>query len=130
MSAKFESAYTSLKINKTVEGGTEPGQKFVFHVVGDATRGDAFDVDMYVTIGENGGTITLNELPVGVYTITEMDWAWRYDVDNATKKATLTKPTIIPEVSFTNTKVNDKWLSHEVSVDNIFGSAATTGSGN
>lgn len=120
----YDAAYASMTINKTVSGAVEPDQTFVFHVHGNPSRNGVAEFDMYVTIDGEGGSTTLNQLPVGKYTVTELDsWSWRYELDGTAKAqdVNLNDPKVIEQVNFANKFTNNKWLSCEAYADNEFG---------
>lgn len=66
--------------------------------------------------------MTIKGLKIGTYTITEVsDWSWRYTPDEIGKTITL-QPTQTNEVTFANTRANDKWLDGDAYSQNKFGS--------
>ena len=121
---------TSLTIQKAGYSGYEkvdPNQTFLFHVEGDG-------VDLIVTVHGNGSA-TINGLKVGSeYSVTELtDWSWRYDfsewvfvsVDTAGANGTenaaaVTLGTDGNEITFTNTRSENKWLDGDNWLDNLF----------
>lgn len=125
--AKFESAVTSLTISKTGSVNIDENQSFLFRVEGEG-------VDLTVTVHGNGSA-TINGLKVGSqYTVTELtDWSWRYDFSewvfvsddtagaNGTKNAAaVTLGTDGNEITFTNTRSENKWLDGDSWRDNLF----------
>ncbi|MBE6964196.1 MAG: hypothetical protein E7443_06335 [Ruminococcaceae bacterium] len=140
---KYEAVYGDLTITNTVGGeGNEydPGQTFVFHVDGAPSALAAentgyiknnsgtevavnsplvLDIltDMEVlsldVVIQRNGTLTIEQLPVGAYTVTADDgvdgWAWRYTSTpgNATGQVTETTP---GAVVFTSSRVNPLWM--------------------
>lgn len=101
----------TLEIKKV--GGTD-GEPYVFTV---KKGGEKYTE---VTI-EGPGSVTISELPVGTYTITEdTGWSWRYTA-NVSDGVALSKDKTSGEITCNNTKNNEKWLNgfSEV-VPNIF----------
>ncbi len=112
---------TSLTITKAAKAGTtiDPDQTFVFKVVGK--NGKAAGVTTQVVI-KGAGSVTINDLPVGEYTVTEItSWSWRYTPDQASQDVTLGFNADNNEITFSNELTNNKWLSFAELVRNIFG---------
>ena len=77
-------------------------------------------------------SITINNLPVGEYTVTEIqEWSWRYDLknvktvvsDNSQKVTDGIKFVLTEEgeqVVFTNSREEEKWLSGDCYCENIW----------
>lgn len=96
----------------------DENQTFVFTVKGtdEYTKG----VNTQVII-EGDGSVTLKDLPVGKYTVTEdTNWSWRY---NPTKndQPVNADNTAQQTVTFVNSLDNNKWLSFLNRVTNVFG---------
>lgn len=103
----------SLTVKKT---GGEAGEAYVFDIKKDNAA--------YTTVlVRANGTVTVNELPVGEYTVTEDEnWAWRYTPEfisgnTATLGASNPSATIICN----NAKDTDTWLNFSTVVRNVFG---------
>ena len=112
--AKFEYDAADLTITKTGWEAIDENQSFIFKVVGD-------NFEKKVVIKGNG-SVTIKGLKIGTYTITEVtDWSWRYTPDEIVKTITL-QPTQTNEVTFANTRANDKWLGGDAYSQNKFGS--------
>lgn len=112
--AKFEYDAAELTITKTGWEAIDKNQSFIFKVVGD-------NFEKKVVIKGNG-SVTIKGLKIGTYTITEVtDWSWRYTPDEIVKTITL-QPTQTNEVTFANTRANDKWLGGDAYSQNKFGS--------
>ena len=107
--AKFELAVADLTIIKNVKNGLNPAdvnQSFMFEVTKQG------DPDFKLTVVINGvGSITIKDLLIGTYTVTELtDWSWRYtpvSTDSAVKTVDLANQR---SVKFTNTRINQYWL--------------------
>ena len=132
--AVFEAAYTDLVITKTAVNGATfaEDQGFVFVISGQPSDGSVTVNDLTVAIN-GAGSVTIKDIPVGEYTITEkIDWSWRYIVSAVTLAAEnepattlFSTGTTVPEylkvkledpdkvytVTFTNTETQFKWLS-------------------
>ena len=112
--AKFEYDAADLTITKTGWEAIDENQSFIFKVVGD-------NFEKKVVIKGNG-SVTIKGLKIGTYTITEVsDWSWRYTPNEIGKTITL-QPTQTNEVTFANTRANDKWLGGDAYSQNKFGS--------
>jgi len=138
---KYEAVYGDLEITNTVDGeGNEydPGQTFVFHVDGapsalaagegyiNRTTGevkvnsplvldiltDMEKLSLDVVIQRNG-TLTVEHLPVGEYTVTADDgdggWAWRYTAAVGSIEAQVTEVTP-GAVAFTSRRTDPYWM--------------------
>ena len=71
--AKWEYDLATMRISKKFAEGTivDPEQTFIFHVVGE-------EIDLRVYV-KGAGSININGLPRGTYTVTEeTQWSWRY----------------------------------------------------
>lgn len=115
----------TLEIRKIVEGDnipTDEDQIFLFHI-SDANGNRIMDVTL-----EADESITIYDLPLGTYTVTEdTDWSWRYTAKHGTeisRSVTLTvdEPDYTGEkaVVFTNIRENSKWLSDFFNKLNVF----------
>lgn len=121
----------SLTITKTVTGGGDPNQTFVFNVMKDGKL-----VTTVVLKGNMSTTIT--GLAVGDYTVVEdTAWSWSYTADKDGKAdVTLSSTTPNGEAGITNTYVKHDWLTSIVDVinkwtakDNIDNTGHVPGSG-
>ena len=127
--AKFEFKYVDLTIKKTgynAYSSVDENQAFLFRVQGDPYDPNLSDINMTVTV-HGQGQAQIKQLPVGVYTVTEMtDWSWRYDVaengidlKNATETRwtsesvtfALTNTTAATVAEFNNSRTTHTWLS-------------------
>lgn len=115
--------FTSLVIEKAGWEAIDPNQSFLFHVEGE-------DVDLIVTVHGNNPT-TINGLKVGgEYTVTELtNWSWRYvytsystslSHESVTNGAKVVLETDGNEITFTNTREENKWLDGDYWLDNLF----------
>lgn len=106
----------SLTINKTVtDDSVEDGQRFLFKV----TNAEGKQVAEVVLAA--GGSITLDNLPIGEYTVTEdTNWSARYTVEGGAVKTDAVTVNGHTQFSFKNTKANDQWLDANAGVQNDF----------
>ena len=130
-----------LTIYKEFATGTTPqvGETFIFTVKGTAGTATA-EVDMTVTlVVKADGTvapITINNLPIGNYTVTEdMAWSWRYEVvdlvDDKYVAADFVKAVDLSEtqsVTFINQIKNNKWIDSNAYCENTFSKPGESGS--
>lgn len=113
--AKFEYDVADLTITKTGWETIDENQSFIFKVVGP----DNFEKTVVIN---KGGSVTIKGLKIGTYTVTEVTgWSWRYTPDGNGKTITL-QPAQTNEVTFANTRSNDKWLGGDAYSQNKFGS--------
>ena len=121
----------SLTITKTVTGGGDPNQTFVFNVMKDGKL-----VTTVVLKGNKSTTIT--GLAVGDYTVAEdTAWSWSYTADKDGKAdVTLSGTTPNGEAEITNHYEKHDWLTSIVDVinkwtakDNIDNTGHVPGSG-
>lgn len=106
----------------TKAGGTD-GEPYVFTVNKDGQKYTEVTI-----VGSD--SVTISELPVGEYTITEdTGWSWRYPTPSYTNNGsvTLNRDNHEGTITCTNKKNNEKWLNgfSEV-VQNIFGQQSNT----
>ena len=67
-------------------------------------------IDIVVTVSGNG-SVTLTELPIGDYTVTELsDWSYRYTPDSVAKQITLSVDASKNTVLFSQIRTTTKWL--------------------
>lgn len=120
----------SLTITKTVTGGGDPNQTFVFNVM----KGN----DLVTTVVLKAGTsTTITGLAVGDYTVVEdTAWSWSYTPDNVSTAVTLSSTNPNDEAKITNTAKESHWLTSIVDVinkwtakDNIDNTGHVPGSG-
>lgn len=104
----------SLTITKTVTGGGDPNQTFVFNVM----KGN----DLVTTVVLKAGqSTTITGLAVGDYTVVEdTNWSWSYTAEgDGTAKVTLDKDNGYDrEAKITNTAKENHWLTSIVDVIN------------
>lgn len=120
-----------LTITKEAYTGTtfDTGETFIFNVKG-ITKDVTDHINMDVVISGEG-SITIDNLPVGDYTITEdTSWSYRYDVVDKDGNPTADNQTIklgtVDSVKFINKAKDDKWLHDEAYSENSFSGHGTT----
>jgi len=134
--AKFEPDNTSLTIKKVYPDGADysidENQTFIFTIKGVPGTNTAA-IDLTVTI-HGSGEITITDLPIGEYTITEQtNWSWRYKFSKwafdsdavASKEGNTNNAKVIlgiknNTITFTNTRDEVKWLDGDSWCNNIF----------
>ena len=112
--------YADLTITKSGADAVDENQSFLFKVTGP----DNYSTEVIVV---GNGSVTLKNLKIGTYTVTEdTSWSWRYTPTNNGQKITLAANGS-NEVMISNTRKEDQWLDGNVRADNKFtGAAATT----
>lgn len=115
--AKFESSLADLTIKKSgCNEEIDENQSFIFRIKGNDENTNGIDLKVVI---KGNGKITIADLPVGNYTVTEeTSWSWRYTPDEASKNVDLE-----PEgdsVEFKNTRSDDKWLSGDAHKPNKY----------
>lgn len=117
--AKFEDDVAQLTITKQGADKVDENQSFVFTVTGPN------DYSERVVICGNG-SVTIENLKPGTYTVTEEGWSWRY-TGNGPISATISA--LVPgSVTFTNVRQTEeshstngwKWLGGDAYVNNPF----------
>ena len=105
-----------LTITKTGVADIDENQSFVFYGRGvDDTATEGIDLKVVINKNDNW-SVTIKDLPVGQYTVTEDEnWSWRYDAADATKTVTIPTDDV---VSFANTRTETKWLNGSAWCDN------------
>lgn len=123
--AYFEPVYSKLSITKAL--GTTTQDTFLFHIKG---QGKVSYIDIVVSI-QGPGTIVLEKVPVGTYTVTELaNWSWEYTcsavtatgltITGLTNGAQFTLGETGGTVTFTNTPDPSNWLNGETVNENQF----------
>lgn len=113
----------SLTIKKTVESELDANQSFVFVVSND--RKDSLKISGLEVIVHGDGSVTLNGLPTGTYTVTEKTgWSWRYQPTANDQDVELTAAN--DSVTFANTRNKSLWLTGGTYCDNRFDGQGTT----
>ena len=98
----------------------DPNQSFIFTVVCEDNN-----INMTVVINGNG-SVTIKDLPVGNYTVTEDEsWSWRYSVDGANPKTITVSSSGTNTVEFKNERDKDPWLDGNAYAENIFTEIST-----
>ena len=104
-----------------VKEGGETGKPYVFDVYKDGNK--------YTEVTVKGNDrVTIVELPVGIYSITEdTGWSWRYKDPTYPdgKEATLSAASHEGTIRCVNTKGNDQWLNDYDVISNIYGKSNT-----
>lgn len=113
-------ATAALTITKTLPENNllDENQTFVFTVTG--TEGEANeDINMAVVI-KGEGSITLKDMPLGNYTVTEdTEWSWRYTPDHA-EQTVIVYPQTGGNIVFNNVLDDNKWLDGSGYAENKF----------
>lgn len=123
--AYFEPVYSTLSITKAL--GTTTQDTFLFHIKG---QGKVSYIDIVVSI-QGPGTIVLEKVPIGTYTVTELtNWSWEYTcsavtatgltITGLTNGAQFTLGETGGTVTFTNTPKPSNWLTDETVNENQF----------
>jgi len=108
--------FTLTIVKDVIDTLEDENQSFLFNISDDKN----YSMDV-VIVGE--GNVTINGLPAGVYTVTELtDWSWRYTCDVAIQTADSKNADEdgIVTVTFNNKFDEDKWLSGDSYVENWF----------
>ena len=114
--AKFSENTASLTIQKNGWNAADENQTYLFRIVG--TDENTKNIDLTVTVHENGKT-TITNLPVGSYTVTEKsDWSWRYTPEEQSKSISL--PYGGMTLQYNNTRSEEKWLDGDSYKNNVF----------
>lgn len=109
--AKFEYDVADLTITKEGCSAADQDQAFIFTIAGP----EGYRNQVVI---KGNGSVTIKGLKIGEYTIREESgWSWRYSCEDQT--VTL-QPGVTNNVTMTNSRVTDKWLDDNASVDNRF----------
>ncbi len=111
--AVFEAKETVMTITRTDVDVIDVDQSFVYRLVGtdENTKDIALTVTVHVPANNTSGSVTINEVPIGKYTITEVtDWSWRYTPNSNTIDVT-TEPGKKANVTVGNSSRNPYWLN-------------------
>ena len=117
----YKPMYTTLTITKSGADTTkDENQSFIFNVVGDPYDEDVAYINMNIVITGNG-TKTIEHLPVGEYTVTEItEWSWRYTPGERMVRVVAADPDTIYNAPFENERTNIFWLSGDSFARNWF----------
>ena len=111
-----------IKIVKEGWNALEPGQSYIFNVIGP----NGSNIDLDVMINQNGHVI-LKGVPVGTYTVKEdTNWSWRYDPKGGAEKTVSASSAVdgMATVTFENERNDIYWLDGNAYVSNVFGKAS------
>ena len=115
--AKVDPDFVSLTVSTIGCADVDDGQIFIFNIVGLA--GATRNINLTVTVIGNS-SVTINELPIGNYTVTELtDWSYRYTPDAVSKSIGLTV-TGANSLTFSHIRTNTKWLDSNASNENVY----------
>ena len=113
----YEESEVDLTIIKSGADNIDENQSFIFNIKGDSEDSLTKGIDLTVTIVGNG-SVTIKDLPVGTYTITEdSDWSWRYSTNSSYENIEITANR---EIEFKNIRDDYKWLNGNAYKDNKF----------
>ncbi len=122
--AIFEAKETVMTITRTGVDSIDADQSFVYRIAGadDNTRGIVLTVTVHIPANKTSGSVTINEVPVGAYTVTEVtDWAWRYaPIGGSVSQAITAKPSEIASLEFSGARTNPYWLNGMAYKNNKF----------
>ena len=106
--------FADLTITKSGAEAIDENQSFLFTLSGE---GITLDV-----IVRGNGSVTIKDLPIGTYTVTEnTDWSWRYTPENNVKQKTITLTADGNNgVKFSNYRSVIHWLSGDSFRENQF----------
>lgn len=111
--AKFERALADLTITKSGWNEIDENQSFIFHIKG--TDANTSSIDLKVVVHGNG-SVTIKDLPVGTYEVTEENvWSWRYVPNKTSQEIDLQSNGTLP---FSNSRTNENWLNGNAFCDN------------
>lgn len=133
---KYNKHLADLTITKDGWNAIDENQSFIFTVTGP--NDFVMNVAVQGVAGKN--SVTIKDLPIGTYTVTEKtDWSWRYGVNNwkfettgvdpvngTTNGATIALGEFGNEIIFTNERPNVFWLDGGTWCDNLFDGTNTT----
>jgi hypothetical protein len=119
--AKYVYQRGSLKISTSFasEADSDETQSFTFVIKGADSHNS--DIELEVCI-EGAGSKTIQDLPVGNYTIEQTDWSWRYDGKSGESQETKAevKYKSTTTVEYQQTMNETKWLDGNGYKDNVF----------
>lgn len=125
----------TLTITKTLTEPAAADQVFVFDVSGTTRKPEApysIRVCLVIPKGETYAEVKIPDVPDGTYTITELDWSWRYDQTDCQIYAkndrvriegnTFTLGAEHPnwQADFTDKHTEKKWLSGDCYCENLW----------
>ena len=113
----YQDPFGSLTIEKEIGAAEDHAQSFIFKVTSDNESFKAMRVVITIPAGETVGTVTLTNLPLGDYTVTEESWSWRY---GSGKSGSATVDADGETVTIKNANPFTKWLSGEDAKPNLF----------
>lgn len=123
--ALFEPILSKLTIVKAGNNVSNT-DTFLFRVKGE--KGGTANIDLTVSI-TGTGSVTINNLPIGTYTVTELeDWSWRYTADNSVPASASVTISEGPNstVTFKNNANSKAWLGGESIKENPFAAFTPT----
>ena len=116
--AKVDPDFTSLTITTVGCADVDGEQIFIFRVKG--TSDISADIDVTVTVTGNS-SVTVEQLPVGSYTVTELsEWSYRYTPDAESKDIGLSVVAASNLLTFSHIRTTTKWLDGNSSAENNY----------
>lgn len=124
--------YGDLIITKSLDEGAAEDQTFLFGVTGTTKFNETYSATVTLVIkeGQTSAKVTIKNIPDGTYTVTEDGaWSWRYTLKEGQPisspafkdgKVHINIAEPIWEVSFANTRTENKWLSGDSYCENWF----------
>lgn len=102
------------KLTITKKGDVQDNETFLFNV-----KNTSKNIDMVVAV-TGKGSATIEYIPSGEYTVTELDdWSWKYESTAAKNIQVLATDSAVT-VEFTNTRNDNKLLGDETNINNKF----------
>ncbi len=102
------------KLTITKKGDVQDNETFLFNV-----KNTSKNIDMVVAV-TGKGSATIEYIPSGDYTVTELDdWSWKYESTAAKNIQVLATDSAVT-VEFTNTRNDNKLLGDETNINNKF----------
>ena len=107
---------TSLIVTKNLNEKAEEPETFYFMISGDD---GSFYTKVTVPANATTASVTIDNVVPGVYTVTELESNWRYELTTANSIEVDCTGTNTPgQANFTNRRNSDRWISDHAAVTN------------
>ncbi len=83
--ALFRALETTITITRNDVKSIDTNQSFIYNIKGVDQNNASIDLTVVLNVasGQTSGSVSINQVPVGNYTITEQkDWSWRYGLNS------------------------------------------------
>ena len=116
--------YGSLKIKKSgiadIDHNEDDEKQSTIYIIEGISGTNTAGIKLEVVVVGNG-SVTVNHLPVGQYTVREkVEWSWRYIISGDNERTVSVAGNTTTDTAFVNSRSFSKWLSGDNFFKNLF----------